>query len=58
MMTILGPSEKYIGFERRYLKTEIITEYSIAEKFIDEYSIDFCQMTSGVYHRGAFLFNC
>jgi hypothetical protein len=36
MLTILGPSKKYLGFERRYLNTEFITEYSIAEIFIDE----------------------
>jgi hypothetical protein len=28
----LGPSEKYVGLERRYLITEVITKYNVAEK--------------------------
>jgi hypothetical protein len=36
MLTILGPSEKYAGLERRYLNTEVITEYSPLGKSTDE----------------------
>jgi len=35
MMTILGPSEKYVELEWRYLNTEVITENCIEEKSID-----------------------
>jgi hypothetical protein len=31
MMTIIGPSEKYVGQEWRYQNTEVITDYCIAE---------------------------
>ena len=36
MVTRLGPSEKYVGLERRQQNTEVIIEYCIAEKSIDE----------------------
>jgi len=36
MMTILGPSEKYVGLEWRKQNTEIIIEYYIVEKSVDE----------------------
>jgi hypothetical protein len=32
MMTILGPSEKYVGLEWRKQNTGVITEYFIEEK--------------------------
>ena len=36
MMTWFGPSEKYVELERTDQNTEIITDYCIAEKSIDE----------------------
>ena len=36
MMTIFGPSEKYVGLEWKKQNTEAMTENYIAEKSIDE----------------------
>jgi hypothetical protein len=36
LMTRFGPSEKYVRVQWRYQSTDVITEYCIAEKSIDE----------------------